>query len=169
MTNPTPAIEDRAELPYLAIRCEITDGIRAAVDTAFPAFFGWLGEHGVTPAGPPFIRLRELDHAGEPLVLDVGAPVAAGAAPDGPVHAGSLPAGRYAVLLHVGPYSSRTAWDLGDAQAHLADWIAEQGLAHRRRSARGWTVPCAVESFRIGPVDDEDFTRWETELAWLVE
>jgi hypothetical protein len=167
--TPTPALEDRPQQPYLAIRCEITDGVRSAVDSAFPELFGWLAEHDVTPAGPPFIRYRELDPDGDPLVLDVGAPVALGPAPDGPVRADVLPAGRYAVLLHIGPYTSSSTWDLRDAQAHLAGWTEEQGLVHRRASDLGWTLPCAIESFRIGPIDEADFTKWETELAYLVE
>jgi acetyltransferase-like isoleucine patch superfamily enzyme len=167
---PTPSLEDRAALPHVAIRREITDGVRAAVDTAFPQLFATLRERGIAPAGPPFIRYRELSADGEPLALDVGVQVddprvAAGDA----LHAGELPAGRYAVLVHVGPYRSETAWDLGDAQDRMAAWIAEQGLTHRRPSELGWTVPCAVEFFRIGPVDEPDHTRWETELAWLVE
>jgi acetyltransferase-like isoleucine patch superfamily enzyme len=168
MTDATPELVTRPEQPYLAIHCEITNGIRAAVDAAFPQLFGWLGQHGVTAAGPPLIRYRELDAEGEPLVVEVGAPVADGGAADGAVHAGTLPAGRYAVLVHRGPYTHEHAFDLADAQAVLAGWVEEQGLAYRRPSDRGWTLPCASESFRVGPVDTDDFRAWETELAYLV-
>ena len=50
-------------------------GVAAAVDTAFPELFRWLGERGVEPAGPPFIRLLEVDVDGEPLELEVGRPL----------------------------------------------------------------------------------------------
>jgi effector-binding domain-containing protein len=142
MTDAPPEIRTRSEQPYLAMRCEISDGIRSAVDAAFPRLFGWLREHGVTPAGPPFIRLRELDADGEPLVIEVGAPVPGAAAADAAVHAGALPAGRYAVLVHRGPYTHERAFDLGDAQASLARWVEEQGLTYRRPSDRGWTLAC---------------------------
>jgi hypothetical protein len=33
-------------------------------------------KHGVEPAGPPFIRYHEVDHDGEPLEIEVAAPVA---------------------------------------------------------------------------------------------
>jgi effector-binding domain-containing protein len=164
-----PEIRERPEQPYVAIRCDITDGIRSAVDRAFPQLFGWLGERDVAPAGPPFIRYRELTGDGAPLVIEVGAPVAGPVTVGGDVHASALPAGRYAVLVHTGPYTHATEPDLTDAQERLAAWTEAQGLVHRHASARGWTLPCAVESFRTGPADEEDFGRWETELAYLVD
>jgi effector-binding domain-containing protein len=165
-----PQIEERAEQPYLGIRCELTDGIRTAVDKAFPRLFGWLGEHGVTPSGPPFIRFREVDHDGEPLEIEVASPVEGAAEPpeDAPVRAGTLPAGRYATLLHVGPYSHESLPDLGDAQAALRDWTGQRGIVTHRPSERGSSLPCCVEHYRIGPPMEQDWTKWETELAYLV-
>ena len=63
-----PKIELRPALPYLGIPGRTSDGVPAFVDKAFPELYGWLREHGVEPAGPPFIRFRELDQAGEPLI-----------------------------------------------------------------------------------------------------
>jgi effector-binding domain-containing protein len=164
-----PRIQERAEQPYLGIRREVTDGIAAAVDTAFPQLFGWLGEHGVTPLGPPFIRFNELDQAGEPLEIEVAAPVSNREPPEeGPVHAGALPAGRYATLLHVGPYRSETATDLRDAQTALTAWMAERGVAYSLPSERGLKLPCSVQHYRVGPHEESDWTKWETELAFLV-
>jgi effector-binding domain-containing protein len=165
-----PQIEERAEQPYLGIRCELTDGIRAAVDKAFPQLFGWLGEHGVDPSGPPFIRFRELDDAGEPLVIEAAAPVSDLADPPegAPVQADVLPAGRYATLLHVGPYTHDSEPDLVDAQAALRTWIEREGIVTSRPSERGSSLPCCVEQYRIGPPMEEDWTKWETELAYLV-
>jgi effector-binding domain-containing protein len=163
-----PQIEERPEQPYLGIRSEVTEGIAAAVDRAFPQLFAWLGEQGVQPSGPPFIRYLEVDNAGEPLEIEVAAPVSGEARGDGPVAAGSLPSGRYATLLHIGPYRSETTTDLGDAQAQLREWTAEHNLTHSRPSERGSTLPCAVEHYRIGPPDESDWTKWETELAYLI-
>lgn len=159
-----PRIEYRAAQPYLGITRRVTHGVPAAVDQAFPALFAWLGEHGVAPAGPPFIRTREIDERGEPLELDVAVPVASAVEGDGEVRADVLPAGRYLTALHVGPYRSQTATDLGDARAALLRHADERGLVY----ARGAELPCAVEHFRIGPVDTPDHTRWETELAYLL-
>jgi effector-binding domain-containing protein len=163
-----PQIQARAAQPYLAIACEITDGVPAAVDRAFPELYGWLAEKGVAPAGPPFIRTLELDRTGEPLVLEVAAPVANSAAADGRVHAGVLPAGRYVTFVHVGPYRSKTAPDLGAARAALVSWMAENEITHGGATERGSALACYVEHFRVGPVEDPDFTKWETELTYLI-
>ena len=163
-----PQIQERSTQPYLAIACEVTDGVPAAVDRAFPALFGWLAEHDVVPAGPPFIRTLELDPAGEPLQLEVAAPVANPGSGDARVHAGALPAGRYVTLVHVGPYRSETAPDLGAARAVLLDWMATHGIAYSRATDRGSTLGCCVEHFRVGPVEEPDFTEWETEFAYLI-
>jgi effector-binding domain-containing protein len=165
-----PQIEQRGALHYLAIRCQVTDGLPAVVDRSFPQLFAWMRQHGVEPSGPPFIRYRELDHDGEPLEIEVAAPVENGAEPDepAPVRAGALPAGRYATLVHTGPYRHDDVPDLGDAQAALRDWIEKQGILTSRPSERGSSLPCCVEHYKIGPPIEQDWTKWETELAYLV-
>jgi hypothetical protein len=165
-----PQIEERAERPYLGIRSEVrSDGIRAVVDRAFPQLFGWLSEHGIQPSGPPFIRYHELDRAGEPLEIESAAPMADGAAPaEGPVRPGVLPAGRYVTLLHLGPYTHDSVPDLTDAQAALRGWTEEHGIVCSRPSERGESLPCYVEHYRIGPPMEADWTKWETELAYLI-
>jgi effector-binding domain-containing protein len=165
-----PQIEDRDARPYLAIRSEVTNGIRAAVDSSFPQLFSWLGGHGIEPAGPPFIRYLEVDAAGEPLEIEVAAPISGDSEPatDDTVRAGVLPAGRYVTLMHVGPYTHESVTDLGDAQAALKGWIEAQGIVCSRPSERGSSLPCCVEHYRIGPPTEKDWTKWETELAYLV-
>jgi effector-binding domain-containing protein len=164
-----PQIEERAAQPYLGITRQVTHGVPAAVDQAFPALFAWLGRRGIEPAGPPFIRTREVDRRGEPLELDVAVPVASAAEGEGEVRADVLPAGRYLTLLHVGPYRSETATDLGDARDALLRYADERGIVYSRATARGAALPCAVEQLRIGPVDTPDHATWETELAYLID
>jgi effector-binding domain-containing protein len=165
-----PQIQQRDALPYLAIRSEVTNGIPAVVDRTFPQLFAWLGQHGIEPAGPPFIRFLEVDHDGEPLEIEVAAPVANGAEPEdgGPVSAGTLPAGRYATLVHIGPYRHEEVPDLGEAQATLKSWTEQEGIVTGRPSERGSSLAACVEHYRIGPPMEADWTKWETELAYLV-
>jgi effector-binding domain-containing protein len=165
-----PKIEDRTEQQYLAIRSEVTNGIPAVVDRTFPQLFAWLGQHGVEPAGPPFIRYLEVDEAGEPLEIEVAAPVEGAAEPpeDAPVRADTLPAGRYATLIHTGPYRKEDVPDLGDAQVALRTWTEQQGIVTGRPSERGSSLAACVEHYRIGPPMEADWTKWETELAYLV-
>jgi effector-binding domain-containing protein len=157
-----PQIELREAQPYLGISERLTAGVPEFADRVFPELFGWLWKNGIQPAGPPFIRVVEMDADGEPVELEVGVPVANGAgeipAGDGRVRADALPAGRWLTYLHVGPYRSETAADLADAREKLMGWTKEQELSYTT----------AVEHFRVGPVEEPDFTKWETEFAYLL-
>lgn len=157
-----PKIELREAQPYLGISERLTAGVPEFADRVFPELFGWLGRNGVHPAGPPFIRFVELDPDGEPVELEVGVPVANGAGEiatgDDRVRATALPAGRWLTYLHVGPYRSETLTDLANAREELMGWAEEQELS----------CACAVEHYRIGPAEEPDFTKWETEFAYLL-
>lgn len=163
-----PQIQKRPAQPYLAIAGRITHGVPAFVDKAFPELYRWLGEHGIKPSGPPLIRFRELDPNSEPLEIEVAAPVEAEAQGDGRVSANTLPAGRYLTVLHRGPYRSETTPDLATTRGQLIAFAAEQGIVYSRSTRNGTTLPCAVERYLIGPVEEPDFTKWETEFAYLV-
>jgi hypothetical protein len=58
--------------------------------------------------------------------------------------------------------------DLGDAQAALRDWIEKEGIVTSRPSERGSSLPGCVEHYKGGPPHEQDWTKWETELAYLV-
>jgi effector-binding domain-containing protein len=163
-----PEFEERAALPYVGIRREVTDGVPALVDVIFPELFGWLGEHGIAPAGPPFIRVHEVDSALEPLVLEAGAPVAGEVEASDPVRFDELPGGRYLTDLHVGPYRSESETDLVDARAELLRWAAVRDVEYGTESRRGQALACAVDHMRRGPAETADHSSWETELTYLV-
>jgi effector-binding domain-containing protein len=163
-----PRVELREAQPYLGIHAPSIDGIRRFADSAFPELFGWLREHGVAPAGPPFIRYYEVDSAGEPLDVEVGVPADGQVEGDARVRGDALPAGSYLTAVHVGPYTSDSLPDLADARSEILAWAEDNGIEFSQDSERGQTFPCAFEQYRIGPVDDPDFTKWETEFAYLV-
>jgi effector-binding domain-containing protein len=159
MSEHEPQLQQRPAQPYLAIAAHVTTEaeFRNAADRGFPELFGWLAEHGVEPAGPLFIRYVELDDAGDPLEIELGVPVAPEVRGDGRVKADALPAGRWATYVHVGPYNHATVPDLAAGRATLRAWADAQGLARL-----GY-----IEHFVKGPVEESDYTRWETELAYL--
>ncbi|HEX6583324.1 MAG TPA: GyrI-like domain-containing protein [Thermoleophilaceae bacterium] len=151
-------IDLRPAQQYLGISGKITEGVPAFVDRAFPELYAWLREHAVEPAGPPFLRYDEVDSDGQPLELEVGVPVEGATQGDERVCHSALPAGRYLTYLHVGPYRSETLPDLAAARERLLTWAEGHELA-----------PLSyMEHFRIGPVEEPDFTKWETEFAYLI-
>ena len=168
MTQHTPQISERAAQPYLAIRCDVTpETIARAIDRGFPELFGWLASNGVQPSGPPFIRYLEVDADGEPVVLELGAPVADALAGDERIRTGELPAGRYVTYLHVGPYRSETVTDISDARDALLAWALANDVTLDRRETDGGQAPgCYVEHYRTDARAEPDSSKWESELAY---
>jgi effector-binding domain-containing protein len=166
----TPQISQRAAQPYVAIALEVTpETLARSIDRGFPELFGWLAEHGVAPAGAPFIRYRVVDADGEPLELELAAPVAGDVPGDERVRADVLPAGHYVTYLHVGPFRSETATDIADARNAMLAWAWANNVAlDRRETDRGSEPGCYVEHYRSDPRTEPDFSKWETELAYAV-
>ena len=89
-------------------------------------------------------------------------PVAAAVNGAEPVLAGLLPAGRYAVVRHTGPFSQ-----LAGATRDLLDWAAARGLAwDRTESPAGERWGCRLEVYLTNPAVEPDPGKWETELAF---
>jgi effector-binding domain-containing protein len=155
----TPQVERRSAQPYVAIPAHVTTEaeFRQAADRGFPELYGWLAQQGVEPTGPPFIRFLAFDSSGEPRDVELAAPVGAELPAEGRIRAGALPAGRYVTFLHVGPYTHATEPGLAAAHATVRGWAEEQGIA----------LDGCVEQYRIGPMEESDFSKWETELAYL--
>jgi effector-binding domain-containing protein len=159
----TPQIQQRAAQPYAGIRTSVTmDGLAGAIDRTFPELFGWLAERGIQVAAAPFIRYLVIDMQGE-LEVELGVPADVRSADGGHIRAGILPAGRYAVLRHVGPYDGLVASNaalLGWAHEHevaLDCWDTDRGTAWRSR----------VEHYLTNPAAEPDPSKWETEVAFL--
>jgi effector-binding domain-containing protein len=167
---PEPQIQQRAKQPYVAIAAHVpTEAeFRKAADSGFPELFGWLQERGVELAGPPFIRYVVMDAEGDPVDIELAFPVGAGVSGNERVRADALPAGAWATYLHVGPYNSASEPDLGDARATLRTWIDEQGIqVDIQQTDNGSELRGCVEHYRIGPVEETDHSKWETEVAYL--
>lgn len=158
-----PQIQERAEQHYAGIPMQVTmDGIAQAVDSGFPELFGWLQEHGVAPAGPPFIRYLVIDmEAG--LELELGVPVAAAVKESGRVRPGVIPAGKYVTLRHVGHYDGLMA-----SNAALLDWARQQGIAlDAWETDRGDAWRGRFEHYLTDPSAEPDPGKWETDVAFL--
>jgi effector-binding domain-containing protein len=170
MSTQQPLLEPREAQPYLGIRYRTKGeaGFRHAADSGFPELFEWLGRRRLAPAGAPMIRYYELDADGWPIDFELAVPVAQRADGDGRVEPAELPAGEYAVLVHVGPYRHDSVPDLRAARERLLAWAADEGIEIASEERGGAvTFAACVESYLNGPAEEPDWTKWETELAYL--
>jgi effector-binding domain-containing protein len=159
MSTP-PEVTSRPEQPYVAIRADVTWAELAGLAHRFGEVFGWLAERGLAPVGAPFFRYNVIDMERQ-LNVEAGVPVAAAVEGDDLVIAGTLPAGRYATYLHVGPYDG-----LVGAVDALLRWADAQGLELDASSAEdGEHWGCRLEIYRTDPSEQPDATKWETQLA----
>jgi effector-binding domain-containing protein len=159
-----PEIAERAEQPYVAIRANVTMQELPGLADRFGEVFGWLAEHGVAPAGPPFFRYNVIDMA-HLLNVEAGVPVPAAVEGDGRVLAGVLPAGRYGTAIHVGPYDG-----LIGAVDDLLRWADSRGLEWDKSSADdGEHWSCRLEIYVTDPGQEPDPARWETRLAFRLK
>jgi effector-binding domain-containing protein len=80
----------------------------------------------------------------------------------GGVHAGVLPAGRYATVTHVGHPD-----ELARVTTKLLDWAAQQGLRwDMAETSAGQRWRCRLEIYHTDPAEEPDMRRWQTELAF---
>jgi effector-binding domain-containing protein len=160
----SPEITERAEQPYVAIRADVTMEQLPGLADRLSEVFAWLGEHGVAPAGPPFLRYNVIDMA-RLLNVEAGVPVLTAIEADDRVIAGVLPGGRYGTAIHVGPYHG-----LIGAVGNLLQWADSQGLEWDKSSADdGEHWRCRLEIYLTDPGQQPDSTKWETQLAFRLK
>jgi len=153
-----PRIDTRAERATVGIRRRVPfRGMLAERDRLLRELIDWLDTHRIDPDGPFFLRLRVVDIAAE---MDIEVGVVSSAAPDGPVTAGTMPAGRYAMF----------AYRLHSLQANrlLLSWAAEQDFAFdvvTTDAGDRWAG--RFEIYLTDPRTEPRKTRWITELAFL--
>jgi effector-binding domain-containing protein len=158
-----PKLEDRPEQPYVAIRTQVTmQEMGPVIPQLLGEVFAWLGQQGVSPAGPPFMRFVVIDMAAQ-LDIELGVPVATAMAGAGRVTAGELPAGRYATLVYTGVQNGIPA------NAALQEWAAGQGITWQKwPTDKGEAWRARIESFLSDPDTEPDPAKWQTEVAYLV-
>lgn len=157
-----PRIEVRAARPYLG-RALTTSIDREAADVVrqFAELRRWLHAHGRETTGAPFIRYREIEMPHR-LAIEACLPIASMAQGSGGIVADDLPAGRYAVLEHVGPLDGLVA-----ANERLQRWAEESGLhfdMRRRGPASLWQA--RTETYLTDPAATHDPGSTRTELAY---
>jgi effector-binding domain-containing protein len=156
-----PKLDDRAEVPYMGIRTQVS--MEELGSGLIPRLHGevidYLQQQGVEPNGPPFMRFHVINMA-DKMDIELGWPVANALPGDGRVAAGALPTGRYASLIYTGIMNGIAG------NKALLDWGAEQGLVwDTYASDQGDGFGARYESFLTDPADEPDMSKWETEVA----
>jgi len=119
------------ELPAQAVLGIRRRGPYSHIPEMLMEIWAVIMEKGAIPAGPPAFVCRqptiaEVEHAGASgdADLEVAFPVANRVKPEGDIEYYELPAGRFAKILHRGPYDRCTA-----TYEQLYARLAERGLA----------------------------------------
>jgi effector-binding domain-containing protein len=145
-------VKDVEAQPMLAIRAtapsaELPGVFREAINEVWT----YLERIGVKPSGPSFGIFHEY---GETVDLEAGFPVPEGTEGEGRIRAGEIPAGRVASTWHVGPYTK-----LGEAYQAMDEWMHGQGHDHGQPPR---------ELYWTGPGDEQDSSKWRTEVQYPI-
>ena len=155
-----PSVVTRKAEPYMAI---VATGPMPRLPEFAPPKFAelhdWLQQRNVATIGPGLFRYRRFGKDGS-VVVEVGNTVSEAVAPEGEVIAGEIPAGRYALAVHTGPYDR-----LHDAFLMLEGWMGGRGLTpDGAYGPDGESPACQVEIYRVTPMQENDPRLWKTEI-----
>ncbi len=98
--------------------------IGGAMGRSFGEVYGHLGATGAETQGPPFVIYHGIPEGDAPFDIEVCAPVAGPVEPPTGWELQELPAGRFATLMHIGPYDT-----IGGTYDELTRWLGANGLA----------------------------------------
>ena len=159
-----PEIQQREAVDYAAIPVQVTmEEMTAALPRLWPEVHAWLSQRGARPAGAPFIRYLTAPPGGE-WSIEIGIPAFGEISSDDRVVVGSFPAGRYAVMVHTGPYEG-----LGSANAELQAWAASAALTFQLDdTAQGSVWRNHSEFYLTDPGTEPDPAKWQTEIVYLL-
>jgi len=159
-----PKLEDRAAIPYVAIRAQVTMGEMPTLPKLWDEVAGWLGSKGIAPTGAWFWRYRIVDMTNK-LEIDVGIPLATPVKGEGRIIADTIPAGRYVTMVYTGPFEGD---GLMNATRDLLAWADKNGIVWDKWPAgstgEGWQA--RIENYRTDPAKEPDPQKYETELAF---
>lgn len=148
-------IEER-EIPAQPIAYKVGAGTAAEIPKVMgellPDVMGYLDEHGVTPAGPPFTHYLSM---GETIQLQSGLPLKEKIEAGAGIKVGLLPGGKVLRTEHIGPYDH-----LNKAYQALAKYIQENDLD------AGETI---WEYYWTDPGEEPDPAKWRTEIFISVD
>jgi effector-binding domain-containing protein len=159
-----PKLEQRNKQHYAVIRVQVPIPFGHLLQPLWEEVSGWLTSMGMVPGGAPIIRYLTTD-MDRKLDIEVGFPTAIAVPGNERISVILLPAGRYAVTVHSGPYD-----DLVAATAELLDWAKKNNVTWKTSIIDGvewWDA--RIESYITDPTEETDPQKWQTELAFLTK
>ncbi len=96
------------------------EGLPEVISKSFASIAQAIGRNGEFPAGPPFAAYYNMDM--QDLDIELGFPVSRSMPGAGEIQESEIPAGKFAVCIHVGPYN-----EIESAYHALSAWVKEQG------------------------------------------
>lgn len=146
-------ITEIAEQPTAGIRERVLmSELTAFFARAFTETMTALRAQGLDPVGPPFGKYYGMPD--DTVDIEAGFPVGEPIAAAGAVVPGSLPGGRVAEAVHVGPYDT-----MDTTYAAISRHLAETGLV---------PGPVMWEHYLTDPDEEPDPARWRTRIVWPV-
>jgi effector-binding domain-containing protein len=94
----------------------------AHIGQLFGEAFGYLGQRGITPVGPPMGIYHDEEFREQDVDIEVAVPVAAKVAESERVKQRELPAGEMACAVHTGSYET-----IGGSYGQLMAWVEANG------------------------------------------
>lgn len=155
----------RPAMHYVGIKTTVKmDGIKDFMQSSVPKIFSWLKDHKIEPDGPEFLRYTFVDMQ-KGLDLEMCVPVKKATKGDKSVRAGIIPAGRYASMTHFGDFAG-----LYGTNGAIQDWIKSKNLAMKmQKGKKGDEFTSRLEIYKVGPWNQPDMAKWETEVLFMVK
>jgi RNA polymerase sigma-70 factor (ECF subfamily) len=162
MTRMTePSVVSRNTQPYVAIINHVTMNTIPEAADRLREVFDWIGARGIEMTDAPFFKYNVIDMAGE-LEIEVGIPIAATVEGEGEIGSGTLPAGRYVTVTHVGHPQ-----ELGQVTGDLLAWAEREGLRFAKEDTPAGEVwESRLEVYSTDPAVEPDMNKWETTLLF---
>ncbi|WP_197361178.1 GyrI-like domain-containing protein [Streptomyces clavuligerus] len=157
-----PIVVEHGERPYAFIRGSVRMDAFATIADRLGELIGWVAAQGTEFAGPPFFRFNTVDLTGESEV-EAGIPVVSLPTPEGDIHIGALPPGRYATARFTA-HPDR----LRSVATALRAWADRENLPFDMTRTDDGVEHCAcrIESYLTDPRVQPDPHQWEMELAF---
>ena len=151
--NPQFEVIETQPQAGLSIREKVGNSeIPAKMGEFFAAIGGYVGRARIPIVGPPFALYHSWGD--KETDMEVGFPVAPGAAGEGRIRPMALPGGRVVTGLHVGPYDK-----LVDTYTAMDAWMKAHG---HTPASRMW------ETYLSDPQVEKDPAKWMTRMYWPI-